>query len=41
MGCLLALLTGFFPRLGLLIVWIFLLDLSSYGSGAAARRRGD
>ena len=23
MGCLLVLLTGFFPRLGLLIVWIF------------------
>jgi hypothetical protein len=23
MGCLLALLTGFFPRLGLFIVWVF------------------
>lgn len=23
MGCLLAILTGFFPRVGLLIVWIF------------------
>ena len=27
MGCLLALLTGFFPRLGLLIVWIFTNDV--------------
>jgi hypothetical protein len=90
-GCLFAILSGFFPRLGLALVWIFtnevdqayegwvlpllgliflplttlvyaltwapvvgpegfdwflivgafLLDLSSYGSGAATRRRGD